>query len=157
MEEGSEKKTPGLLDILGRFLSGRKKVTEAEIQEFMDAGEEEGLINEEENAMIRSILALGDSVVREIMLPRTEMACVTVDELSASALGHHRLRPFPAPGLRGNHRQHRRAHLRQGPAQVLGQDECSGLKVIRPPFSSRRPRTSRNCFTFKKGGCIWRW
>ena len=45
----------------------------------MDAGEEEGLINEEENEMIRSIFALGDTVVREIMVPRTDMACVSAD------------------------------------------------------------------------------
>lgn len=45
----------------------------------MDAGEEEGLINEEENEMIRSIFTLRDTVVREIMVPRTDMACIPVD------------------------------------------------------------------------------
>lgn len=79
MEGENGKKSPGLLDIISRFLSGRKRVTEEEIQELMNAGEEEGLINEEENQMIRSIFALGDTVVREIMVPRTDMACVSVD------------------------------------------------------------------------------
>ncbi len=100
MEEGSNKKSPSLMTILGRFLAGRKKVTEEEIQELMNAGEEEGLINEEENEMIRSIFALRDTVVREIMVPRTDMACVTVDAAvrevlnSIIACGHSRLPVF---------------------------------------------------------------
>ncbi|HEY6872662.1 MAG TPA: hemolysin family protein [Geobacteraceae bacterium] len=91
MDEGSEKKAPGLMDVLGRFLSGRKKVTEEEIQELMDAGEVEGIINEEENEMIRAIFALRDTVVREIMVPRTDMACVHADaavrEVLATIIG----------------------------------------------------------------------
>ncbi len=100
MEEGSSKKSPGLMAILGRFLAGRRKVTEEEIQELMNAGEEEGLINEEENEMIRSIFALGDTVVREIMVPRTDMACVTLDANvrevlnSIIACGHSRIPVF---------------------------------------------------------------
>jgi CBS domain containing-hemolysin-like protein len=78
VEEGSGRKAPGLIDLLGRFLTGRKKVTEEDIQELIDASEEEGLINEEENEMIQSIFSLRTTVVREIMIPRTDMACVTV-------------------------------------------------------------------------------
>jgi CBS domain containing-hemolysin-like protein len=100
LEEGSGKKGPGLMETLTRFLAGRKRVTEEEIQEMMNAGEEEGLINEEENDMIRSIFALGDTVVREIMLPRTDMACVPVDATvrevlnSIIACGHSRIPVF---------------------------------------------------------------
>ncbi|HTP65797.1 MAG TPA: hemolysin family protein [Geobacteraceae bacterium] len=100
MEEGSNRKNPGLMALLGRFLAGRRKVTEEEIQELMDAGEEEGLINEEENEMIRSIFALGDTVVREIMVPRTDMAYVTVDATvhevlnTIIACGHSRIPVF---------------------------------------------------------------
>lgn len=97
MEEGNGRKGQGLIESLTRLLYGKKKVTEAEIQEIMDAGEEEGVINQEENAMIRSILTLGDSMVREIMLPRMEMSCVSIqDEVSEVlksiiASGHSRL------------------------------------------------------------------
>ena len=100
MEEENGQKGQGLMGAFGRLLKGKKRVTEAEIQEMMDAGEEEGLINEEENAMIRSILALGDSVVREIMLPRTEMACVSIEAEVSEVLqaiiacGHSRLPVF---------------------------------------------------------------
>jgi CBS domain containing-hemolysin-like protein len=100
LEEENGRKGQGLLEAFGRLLSRKKRVTEAEIQEMMDAGEEEGLINEEENAMIRSILALGDSVVREIMLPRMEMACVSIEAEVSEVLqaiiacGHSRLPVF---------------------------------------------------------------
>lgn len=79
MDEGSNRKKNGFIDLLNRLLPKRRRVTEEEIQEMMDAGEEEGLINEEENEMIRSIFQLGDTVVREIMVPRTDMACVSTD------------------------------------------------------------------------------
>lgn len=85
---------------MSRFLSGRRRITEEEIQELMNAGEEEGLINEEENEMIRSIFALRDTVVREIMVPRTDMACVPADATVREVLsdiigcGHSRIPVF---------------------------------------------------------------
>lgn len=97
MDEENGRKGPGLMEGLTRLLYGKRRVTGAEIQEIMDAGEEEGLINREENAMIRSILALGDTVVREIMLPRMEMACVSIEDEVSEVLsaiigcGHSRL------------------------------------------------------------------
>jgi CBS domain containing-hemolysin-like protein len=100
LEEGTGRKNAGLIAMLRRFLEGRKPVTEEEIQDLMNAGEEEGLINEEENEMIQSIFALGDTVVREIMVPRTDMAYVTVDANvrevlnSIIACGHSRIPVF---------------------------------------------------------------
>ncbi len=86
MEEGP-KKRPGFLEMLSRFLSGRKKITGEEIQEIMAAGEEEGLINEEENAMIQSILRFRNTVVREVMVPRTDMACISSEAAVNDILG----------------------------------------------------------------------
>lgn len=97
MEEGTGKKRSGLREIVGRFLSGRRKITEEEIQDIITAGEEEGLINPEENAMIQSIFHLSDTVVREIMVPRTDMACIeckdTIQDVLAKIIscGHSRL------------------------------------------------------------------
>jgi len=98
LEDGpGSRKGSGLRDFLGRFLSGRRKVTEEEIQEIITAGEEEGLINPRENEMIRSIFNLRDSIVREIMVPRTEMACIdssdSIRDVLAKiiACGHSRL------------------------------------------------------------------
>lgn len=96
MEEGSSRKS-GFIELVSRFVTGRKKTTEQEINDFIDASEEEGLVNEEESEMIRSIFSLGTTIVREIMVPRTEMACVKVEasvrELldTIIACGHSRI------------------------------------------------------------------
>lgn len=94
--EVSGKKT-GIFSSLVRLFPGRKRVTEEEFHELMEASEEEGLINEEESDMIRAIFSLGETVVREVMVPRTDMACVSVDvttdELLATIIdcGHSRI------------------------------------------------------------------
>jgi len=78
LEEGNNKKS-GFLDLVSRFMTGRKKITTEEIHELIEASEEEGLVNEEESEMIRSIFSLSTTVVREIMVPRTDIACVSVE------------------------------------------------------------------------------
>lgn len=99
MEEGSSKK-PGFFELARRLMTGRKRITEDGINEFIEASEEDGLVNEEESEMLRSIFSLGSTVVREIMVPRTEMACVSVaasvHELldTIIACGHSRIPVF---------------------------------------------------------------
>jgi len=78
LEEGSSRKT-GFFDLFTRFLNGRKKITAYEIQDLIKASEGEGLVNEEESEMIRSIFSLRSTVVREVMVPRIDMACVSVE------------------------------------------------------------------------------
>lgn len=96
MEEGGSKKS-GIIELVSRFVTGRKKITEEEIHDLIEASEEEGLVNEEESEMIRSIFTLRTTVVREVMIPRTVMACVpvtaTVRELldTIHACGHSRI------------------------------------------------------------------
>lgn len=96
----SPRRSEGLLDIVGRLVGIRRKVTEEEIQELIEAGEIEGVVNEDESEMIRAIFALGNTVVREIMVPRTEMASIEVnsgvmDTLDAIiACGHSRIPVF---------------------------------------------------------------
>jgi CBS domain containing-hemolysin-like protein len=77
VEEGSSRKS-GFIERVSRLVTGRKRTTEQDINDFIDASEEEGLVNEEESEMIRSIFSLGTTIVREVMVTRTEMACVTV-------------------------------------------------------------------------------
>jgi CBS domain containing-hemolysin-like protein len=96
VEEGNSRRS-GFIERVSRFVIGRKRTTEQEINDFIEASEEEGLVNEEECEMIRSIFSLGTTIVREVMVTRTEMACVTVDatvrELldTIIACGHSRI------------------------------------------------------------------
>ncbi len=79
MDEGSSRRPAGLLDRVTRLVTGRKRVTEEEIHDLIEAGEVEGIVDEQEREMINAILELGNTVVREIMVPRTGMAAISID------------------------------------------------------------------------------
>ena len=70
---------------------------EEEIQAIIDAGEEDGLIDPQSGEMIQSILEFKDTVVREVMVPRTEIVAVsagaTIEEIARiiSIYGHTRM------------------------------------------------------------------
>ncbi|MDD3620973.1 MAG: hemolysin family protein [Methanofollis sp.] len=51
-------------------------VTEEEIKEWIDVGEEEGTIEEEERAMLYSVFKFGDTTAREIMTPRVDVVMI---------------------------------------------------------------------------------
>ncbi len=51
-------------------------VTEKDIQELIDIGEKEGLLNEEEHDMITGIFEFKKTIVKEVMVPRTEIVAV---------------------------------------------------------------------------------
>jgi CBS domain containing-hemolysin-like protein len=53
-------------------------VTEEEIKTLVDAGEEEGVIQEEEKEMIYSIFELEDTLAREVMVPRIDVVALDV-------------------------------------------------------------------------------
>jgi putative hemolysin len=75
-------------------------VTEEEIKVLVDAGEEEGFIQEEEKEMIYSIFELGDTLVREVMVPRIDVVALEVTTPMLDALdtimeaGHSRIPIF---------------------------------------------------------------
>ncbi len=58
---------------------------EKEIQSIVDDGEEKGLLDSQSGDMIQNILAFRDTVVREVMIPRTEMVAIssrsTIEEI----------------------------------------------------------------------------
>jgi CBS domain containing-hemolysin-like protein len=53
-------------------------VTEDEVRTLVDAGEEEGVFEQDERRMIFSIFQLGDTLAREIMVPRIDMLSLEV-------------------------------------------------------------------------------
>ena len=50
-----------------------------EFQTLLDIGEEQGALEEEEKEMLHSIFEFGDTSVKEIMIPRTDVVCVPHD------------------------------------------------------------------------------
>lgn len=66
----------GFLFGLKKFFRSRSVAgTEADLQELIDTSEQEGIIAQEEGDMLQSILELNDTMVREVMVPRTDMIC----------------------------------------------------------------------------------
>jgi magnesium and cobalt exporter, CNNM family len=55
-------------------------VTEEELKMLVTVGEEEGVIEEEEREMIHGIFEMGDMSVRELMVPRTDLVAIEVNE-----------------------------------------------------------------------------
>lgn len=71
---------PGKLTSWLRAVFGRRRVcSEQELQKMIDESEAGGIINEEEGEMLHSIFELGDTIVREVMVPRTAMTCCAFD------------------------------------------------------------------------------
>jgi CBS domain containing-hemolysin-like protein len=67
-------------DFLQRLAERRgEEISEDWIQAFVEAGEEEGIIAQDENEMIQSIFELRDTVVREVMVPRPQVAALSAD------------------------------------------------------------------------------
>lgn len=55
-------------------------MTEEELKLLVEAGEEEGVLEEEEKEMIHSIFEFTDTVVRKVMVPRIDIKAVEVNE-----------------------------------------------------------------------------
>src|SRR5205807_609021 len=68
----------GLSNIIlpGKGLKQGPFVSEEELLAFADAAVEEGEIEQQERALIHSIIEFGDTVVREVMVPRPDMVAV---------------------------------------------------------------------------------
>jgi putative hemolysin len=70
-----------------RIFAGRKngkggaapeEATDEEVQAYIDVGREEGILEKEEEKLLLSIVDFGDTRVREVMTPRTDVAFVDV-------------------------------------------------------------------------------
>ena len=76
-------------------------VTESELLAMADVAVEDDVIETEERALIHSIIEFGDTVVREVMVPRPGMVTVESDETVEAVLGDGAGRRLqPAPGAR---------------------------------------------------------
>ncbi len=70
---------PKLLILIGNALTPGRGfpsgpfATEAELRDLVDLAEQRKVIEEGERAMIHSVFELGDTLVREVMVPRTEV------------------------------------------------------------------------------------
>ena len=82
----------GGLNGLANLIVGQKGgyagalVTESELLAMADVAVEGDVIETEERALIHSIIEFGDTVVREVMVPRTDMVTIGADDTVEAAL-----------------------------------------------------------------------
>lgn len=77
--------TRGLIGIANILLPGRGLkqgpfVSEAELRSMAELGQEEGSIEMEETRLIHSIFEFGDTIVREVMVPRPDIKAIESDK-----------------------------------------------------------------------------
>ncbi len=58
------------------FTEDKAFLTEEELKTLVEIGEEHGTLQKDEREMIHSIFEFGETTVKEIMVPRTDMVCV---------------------------------------------------------------------------------
>ena len=102
MSNQTEDHPPGLIDQVRSLFKKKSESTpesilEKDFQELIDQGEEQGLLTPEQGDMIQSIFEFKDTIVREIMVPRTEIVGVDAEALIQTIVdlmvkhGHSRL------------------------------------------------------------------
>ncbi|WP_066945438.1 hemolysin family protein [Microtetraspora fusca] len=83
---------PKLLILLGNALTPGKGfregpfTSEAELRDLVDLAEERRVIEPDEREMIHSVFELGDTLVREVMVPRTDMVIIERHKTLGQAL-----------------------------------------------------------------------
>jgi CBS domain containing-hemolysin-like protein len=60
--------------------------TQVELRELVDLAEQRGVVEHGERQMIHSVFALGETIAREVMVPRTEMVWIEGDKTLSQAL-----------------------------------------------------------------------
>jgi CBS domain containing-hemolysin-like protein len=60
--------------------------SESELRDLVDLAGERALIEAEEREMIHSVFELGDTLAREVMVPRTDMVTIDADKSSRQAM-----------------------------------------------------------------------
>jgi len=64
----------------GKGLRDIPLFTAREISTLIEVGAREGALEDEEKKMIQSSLEFGDTIVREVMVPRIDMQCVDIED-----------------------------------------------------------------------------
>ena len=115
---------PRLLILVGNALTPGKGfregpfASEAELRDLVDLAEERGVVEEAERDMIETVFELGDTIVREVMVPRTDMVV-------------HRARQDRAPGAEPGAAQRLQPH--------------PGRRRAAPTTSSASPTSRTSC------------
>src|SRR4029453_6238702 len=66
------------VQLVGRESAMQPELTEEELRTLVDVGASEGVVEREEREMIHKVFELEDTLVRSVMVPRTDMFCLPI-------------------------------------------------------------------------------
>jgi putative hemolysin len=95
------------VQLIGRDRQSQPELTEEELRTLVDVGASEGVVEREEREMIHKVFELEDTLVRSVMVPRTDMFCLIIDTPREQVL----------PALREN--LHSRVPVYEGSLDVI--------------------------------------
>ena len=85
--DGNLSNTPSTFwKAMSRLVTRRRNVTEEDIRELVDVGEEKGVIEESQKDMINNIFEFSEMTAEDIMTPRTDVEAVDVEDSVQDAL-----------------------------------------------------------------------
>ena len=125
----------------GKGLKQGPYITEQELRASAEVASEEGEIEDEEKELIHSIFEFGDTIVREVMVPRPDIVAIeddkTLRDVQALVLEHGYSRDprLPrGPGRRGRH------HLREGRPEGAAPGQARRAAERDRPRAALHPR-----------------
>ena len=65
--------------LVGRGSQSQAELSEEELRTLVDVGAREGVVEREEREMIHKVFELEDTLVRSLMVPRTDMFCLDIE------------------------------------------------------------------------------
>lgn len=74
-----DKMADGILKLHGINKNEKRPITERELKTYVDVGHEDGVIEGGEKKIIYNVFDFGDSLAKDIMVPRIDMVCVASD------------------------------------------------------------------------------
>ena len=138
--------------LLGRGGTAQAALSEEELRTLVDVGAREGVVEREEREMIHKVFELEDTLVRSVMVPRTDMFCLDVETPASEilpALREQPLQPSHRPLDDGEealgifHRERHRQHLAEGRQQDDHRDQLDEQAPARPEQRVRGVRGQR--------------
>ena len=89
-----DKMADGILKLHGINKNEKRPITERELKTYVDVGHEDGVIEGGEKKIIYNVFDFGDTVAKDIMVPRIDMTCVSEEATYSDVMAVFRREMF---------------------------------------------------------------
>jgi putative hemolysin len=148
------------VQLVGRQSTLQPELTEEELRTLVDVGASEGVVEREEREMIHKVFELEDTLVRSVMVPRTDMFCLDIETPREEILPalrenlHSRCRCSRARSTSSSASSTRRTSCPTSPPGCRPTSTCART-CIRPYFVPSPSAPTRCCRSSRPRSCTW--